>query len=271
MELEQAFSPTRAIAHGFAGLRRAPAGMLVGGFLMFLVTMLSGGTGGGGNLQELAKDQDPEVSLALLVAALGLMAVGIVIGLIFFVARCFLLPGWIRLLRHIVETGTDDLPKLFSGGDALLRMIGWRFLDGFIRFGTFIVAAIPGLVLVGYGLSQGPDLAWVGAGATLVAFFALPVSIYVGLGLRLGDQVVALEGLGPIAALDRSWELARGHRLTLWVFFLVTDLFSLLGMFFCFIGLFVTRAIADLGVTEAFLLATVPETRDAVLPREEGL
>jgi hypothetical protein len=35
--------------------------------------------------------------------------------------------------------------------------------------------------------------------------------------------------------------------------------------------MFVTRTIADVGTTEAFLLATVPEARDYVIPRELGL
>ncbi len=271
MEITEAFSPVRAIAHGFAALRRAPLSVLVGGFALFLVGLCSGG-GGGGDFGEIMKeDQPPEVSLAILLVLLGVLAVSIVVALLGFVARSFLLPGWIRLQRHVLEHGTENLALLFSGGDTVVRMMGWRILDGFIRFGTFVVAAIPGAILVALAARDDMNSTLLFAGIAVVALLALPVSIYVGLGLRLGDHAVTLEGLGPIAALDRSWELARGNRLRFWLFFFITDFVSLLGLLLCFIGIFVTRAIADVGVTEAFVLATMPDAKDWTIPREEGL
>lgn len=272
MEITEAFAPIRAIRHGFAAVRRAPLSVLVGGFLMLSVTICSGGGGGGGgDMEEITRDAPPEVGIALALMMLGVAIVGMIVGLFFFAVRCWILPGWIRLQRHVVEHGTEDLPKLFSGGDVFIRMLFWRLLQGFIRFSTALLAILPGGALVAFGFYQGPDMTIVAAGAALAVFIALPVLIYIDLGLRLGDQLVTLEGLGAIDALDRSWEMARGNRLTLWIFFFVTDIFAVLGIFFCGVGVFATRAIADVAVTEAFLLATVPEATNYVLPREEGL
>jgi hypothetical protein len=273
MEINEAFAPIRGIRHGFAAIRRAPLSVLAGGFLMLTVTICSGGGGGGGggDVDQLTRDTSPEIGLAIALMMFGVALLGALVGLVFFAVRCWLLPGWIRLQRHVVEHGTDDLPKLFSGGDVFVRMILWRLLQGFIRFSTALLAILPGGALLAYGFFRGPDMTIVAAGAALAALVALPVLIYIDLGLRLGDQLVTLEGLGAIDALDRSWELARGNRVTLWLFFFVTDLFAVLGVLFCGVGIFATRAISDVAVTEAFLLATVPEAGNYVLPREEGL
>ncbi len=271
MDVSEAFSPLRAIQHGVASIQRAPAGLLVGGFLLFVLDSFSSGTGGG-NLGDLAKDdQPPEVSLAILMVAIGLMAVGFVLALVAFIVRCWFVPGWIRLHRQVLETGADSFKVLFSGGDAFLRMLGWRLLYSLIALGTFVAAALPGGIVLGIGIAQEMNQTLLIAGGVLMVLLVLPVQIYVALGLALGNHALVLEGLGPVAALDRSWELARGNRITLAIFFFVTGLFSLLGLLLCCIGMFVTRAISEVGTTEAFLLATVPGAEDWVVPREAGL
>jgi hypothetical protein len=171
----------------------------------------------------------------------------------------------------VLEHGTDDLGLLFSGGDVLLRMAGWRILESFIRFGTLLVALVPGGALAAYGYFAGQNLELMASGAAIAALFALPVYVYVDAGLRLGDLAVTLENLGPTDALDRSWELARGNRVTLWTFFLVMDLVSVAGLLFCFVGAIATSAAAETGTTEAFLLATRGGVDQWAIPREKGL
>jgi hypothetical protein len=270
MEFNEAFSPVRAVAHGASALRRAPLSVLVGSLSMVFLGMCSGG-GGGGDLSQIAEDQSPEALLALAMVMVGVMAVGMVVSFFAFLARCFVLPGWIRVQRHVIEHGTENLGLLFTGGDTMLRMVGWSFLDGLIRFGTLAVAAIPGAVIVAVGFSQGSESPLLLVGLLVMLLCAIPVGVYVSLGLHLGSYAVTLEGLGPIEALDRSWSLARGNRITLLLFTFVTGFVAALGLLLCGVGFVATSAIAKVGTTEAFLLATLPEAKDYVIPREEGL
>jgi hypothetical protein len=258
LEFSEAFSPVRAIQHGIAAIQRAPASLLVGGFAIFLVDACSGG-GGNGDFSSIVKeDSSPEEALAMAAVVLAALAVGAVVGFFAFLVRCWLLPGWIRLHRHVLEHGTDSFPLLFGGGDAFLPLVGWRLLFNIVSFGTFVVAAIPGAALIGVGFVQDANMVLVGSGVALLLLLALPTSIYVALGLSLGDHAVALEGMGPLAALDRSWELTRGNRLTLFVYLLVTGLFTVLGFLLCCVGVIGTRAVTDVGTTESYLLLTVP-------------
>ena len=61
--------------------------------------------------------------------------------------------------------------------------------------------------------------------------------------------------------------------LTLFVFSLVSGLFTLLGLLACCVGIFVTRTISDIALTESFLLATggmaAPSTAESPPPAME--
>jgi hypothetical protein len=91
--------------------------------------------------------------------------------------------------------------------------------------------------------------------------------IYVGIGLAFGDRAVVIDGLGATDALDRSWSLAKGNRIQLFVFLLATTLFRLAGLLLCCIGVVLTRAIVDVGTTEAYMLATQSSSDAWVLPK----
>ncbi|MES2645187.1 MAG: hypothetical protein V4850_37210 [Myxococcota bacterium] len=261
--ITDAFAPVRALRHGADALQRAPVGLLVGGALLLLLDTCAGSGGNQGDLAEVTQHLD-EAQARLVVGFAWLLTV---VAIASFFLRCWLLPGWLRLHRHVLQTGQDALGTLFGGGDVFLRMLGWQILNKVILLGTFVVAALPGGALMALGAAQENDI--LGAvGALLLIVLALPVLVYVWLGLVLGDFAVALENLGPVATLDRTWELARGNRLRLGVFFGVMELFSLLGVLLCCVGVFLTRPIAQIGATEAYLLATVPGAKDWVVPGE---
>ncbi|MDP2305123.1 MAG: hypothetical protein Q8P18_03770 [Pseudomonadota bacterium] len=262
MDIDEAFSPMRALRHGADALQRAPVGLLLGGFLLFVIDSCSG-SGGGGDLSEITQRMDAAQARLLV----SLVWISALLGIVMFVVRCWFVVGWIRLQRTVLETGADSVGLLFAGGDAFFRMLGWRLLNRLILLGTTAVAAIPGGALVALGSSQEID-AMASLGVVVMLLTVLPVVVYVWLGLALGDHAVALDGLGPVGALDRSWELARGHRLRIGVFVAVTDLFSALGLLACCIGYFVTRTIAEIGLTEAYVLTTIPGAGGWVVPRE---
>lgn len=259
MEFSEAFSPVRAIQHGIEGLKRQPVGVLLGGFLMLLVS--GGGGSGGGGSPPSGGEGDPEVAAAFALMALFVAGISLCLGIVFWLVRSLLHTGWIRLHRDLVVDGAAEVPQLFSGKDRFRDMALWKLLKGVIGFGVMIVALIPGGALAGLAAAEVLPMAALWAGVGLMILIAVPVGIYVGLGLSLGEFAVALEGAAPMQALERSWELARDNRLTLLWFFVVTGFFTALGFLACCVGIFVTFPIVQVGTTEAYLLAT-REDRD---------
>ena len=80
-----------------------------------------------------------------------------------------------------------------------------------------------------------------------------PAFLYVALGISLAEQAVALEGLQPVESLKRSWSLVSGHRLMLLLYWVVTGIFTSLGVCLCFFGLFVTGTMALTARSESYL------------------
>jgi membrane-anchored glycerophosphoryl diester phosphodiesterase (GDPDase) len=127
---------------------------------------------------------------------------------------------------------------------------------------------VPALAAAGVAYGMHAEKNTIAIVAGLLAFlFAVPTMIYVGIGLAFGDRAVVIDGLGPADALDRSWSLAKGNRVQLFVFLFVTTLFRLAGLLLCCIGVVLTRAIVDVGTTEAYMLATQSNTDAWVLPK----
>lgn len=200
-------------------------------------------------------------------AVIGMVLAGLVCVTIIFVAlfslRCWVHPGYIRLHKQVIETGAGDFGTLFSGADMFMKMVTWKLLSGAISFGAILVAALPGAALAIAGGVGDQNMLLFG-GAALAALLVFPVAVYVNLGLYVGNHVVVLEGLGAMEALDRTWTLTNGNRLTLFIFAVVVALVTfgalLGGLLMCCIGVLFTvpaaRAMMDLGLTESFLLAT---------------
>lgn len=258
MDFSEAFSPTRAISHGIEGLKRQPVGVLLGGFLMMIT---QGGGGGGGNFAPPMEDgQSPEMTAAFAAIALVVFVVVAVLGVVFWLARSFLHTGWIRMHRDLVVGGQAEVGTLFSGKDAFGRMALWKLLKGVIVMGTMLAAVIPGGLVMLLAMVESVGEVALVLGGVLMVLTVVPVAVYVGLGLSLGEFAVALEEARPMEALERSWDLANGNRWTLLGFYIVTSMFAFVGFLACCIGVFVTRAIADVGTTESYLLATRDDT-----------
>lgn len=295
LSVSEAFSTARAVSHGWAALKREPVGLLLGCFLLSMVEG-GGGGGGGGDFSNLGSGgssggstgtgtgdwgggsdwsnaldgmggfEDPAV---LALAAVALSCVCIVqIGT--WLAASFLKPGYLRLHQELLFDGASSPARLFSGGAHFKSMAMWKLLKGVVGLGTLVVAATPGggIMLAGAYTESQPLLV---VGGLLLAALALPASIYVGLGLVLGEHAVVFDELGPMDALERSWSLASGNRTDLALFSLGTGFFSFLGVFACCIGLFPTTAMMAFGWSEAYLLATREDWESWRFIEEEGL
>jgi membrane-anchored glycerophosphoryl diester phosphodiesterase (GDPDase) len=134
-------------------------------------------------------------------------------------------------------------------------LAGFKIMAGILVLGTILLAALPGGIVVVAGVIAKLTVVW-GIGIGLIVVLAVWVGFYVGLGLALGRHAVALEGLGVFAAIERTWELCRGHRLWLFVYCFVMGVVTLAGICLCCIGVVLTRALADTAFTESFLALT---------------
>lgn len=275
LPISAAFSLSRAISHGWEALKREPIGLLLGSFLLAITdsgansngNFNSGGSGGGDPLGG-AEDafSDP--------AVLGLMAFtfgcACILGIGFWLARSFLTPGYFQLHQKILVEGSGSPGVLFSGRAQFKGMALWKLLKGVISLGVAMVALSPGAALGIIGVTNNQPALMI-TGAILAAVITTPVMIYVGLGLALGDHAVALDDLGPMDGLERSWDMARGNRLSLFGYFFVLGFFNLLGLCACCVGAVATKAIGDFGTTEAYLLSTRDGWEDWALVQDIGL
>lgn len=289
MDLSRAFDLNRAISHGYQGLQRAAGPMFLGAFLVWATQNSSSSfnLGDAGDLGKLFEGDepgsfdwtgDPEVSRRLTELLngdeLGMVIMGVLgtliclsmVALFFVCLNCWFKVGWLRTHKQLIVTGSTDYGPLFSGGDRFFDMLIWRMLRGVIVLGTSTVAASPALAMVALGVKLEQPVLFALA-AIVGVVLTTPALLYVGLGLLLGDHALVLEGLSPMEALERSWSLAEGNRVTLLVFALVMGVLNTvgaaMGVFIFCIGVLITGplavAITELGFTESFLIAVEGE------------
>ncbi|MDG1483952.1 MAG: hypothetical protein P8R54_30455 [Myxococcota bacterium] len=292
MEFNQAFNISRGLEHGFAAFKRAPLPLFLGGMLMQCTEGGSGNsssspgsipwdTDGGSrdmdydyrmDLGELLRaDIPPTADLTELIGLagvgmgfiLGMVLLGVVcIGLLW-VFRSWLHVGYIRTQSRSLLSGEGSFGDLLSGTDRLPTMMLWKLLKMLITTGALLVAAAPGGGILLFGvINENTPLLILGAVVALL--LGVPVMVYIGLGLAFGEHAVTLDELGPTEALERSWELASGNRLHLFLFLLVYGFLRLVSVFvgllmLCIGVLFtvpITRAVTDTGFTSSYLLLT---------------
>ena len=298
LPVSEAFSITRAIAHGWKGLKREPVGLLLGAFLLSIVEG-GGGGGGGNNFGNLGgsggssnsgsddwsggSDWSGDSDWSNALDGFGafddpaiLMVIGLVVScvcilqLAFWLAASFIKPGYLQMHQEVLTDGVSSPGRLFGGKEQFKSMAMWKFLKGVIGLGTGMVAMAPGGAIAIVGAIQENGTLFV-VGVILGLLIGLPAIVYVSLGLILGEHAVALEDMGPMDALERSWSLARGNRFSLLLFSFVTGLFGSLGLLACCIGVIGTKAMVDFGWTEAYLLATQEDWENWQFIQDEGL
>lgn len=283
----EAFDLGETLTRGYEALKAAPWPILLGAVLMQCTEVGGGGGGGGspgsggyggdggggggggdwqspgswiGDLQPPALDQltgsiggvEIAILTIILVAVVGFV---LACSLALFALRTWVVVGYLRVQREALDAGTGRFEILFGGADKFWSMAGFSLLRWIIVLGTLLLAAIPGGLVVAAGLLLDLNLL-AGAGALLLILVCVGVSIYVSLGLALGGHAVALEGLCTLEAIERSWELVRGHRLWLAVYLVVLGILHLAGFCVCCFGVFLTRALTDTALTAAYLQLT---------------
>jgi uncharacterized membrane protein len=146
-----------------------------------------------------ASELDPDVLSLVMPVGAGLG------GLVYLLVAAYMAGGFVTLSLKAARGQPTAFGDIFSGG---------RYL------GSFIVAAIVGgiVVSIGYVLCVIPGL----------------ILIY---GLSLTSCLIVDQNMSGVDALKRSWEMTKGHKMTIFLFNLIGAGVMFLGELACFIGL----------------------------------
>lgn len=255
MEFNQAYDPFRALQTSWKALKQAPLPLIIGGVVL-MITGGGGGGGGGGNFGnsfEGGQDVNWDVLGPMLVGVAGIFCC---LGIVFFVVSSWVRIGFANTVEEVLRTGDGDVGRVFDGKGRLLSMILARLLAGLIVVASMLpyglVVLVAALATEGFARDQEIGIALLVAGGLLYA----PIVIYIGLGVALSDQAVALEGLQPVDSIRRSWSLVRGHRWMLLWYSIVTGIFAVIGLCACCIGIVLTGTMTEIAKSESFLALT---------------
>jgi hypothetical protein len=180
---------------------------------------------------------------------------------VFLAIRCGLDLLAIRAHRRILETGLQEPGASETQLVSWFSLFQYRLIAWGLVLGSLALALLPGGLVFWWGIKAfSPVL--VLFGLFLMLLFGLPVWVYVSLGVYTGDRLMVYDNLQPVEALEVAWDLARGNRLPLLVFRLVSVGYKIAGIFLglllCGVGIFVTwpmaKAVSEAALSEAMLV-----------------
>jgi len=171
------------------------------------------------------------IAVALIIAQLPGMAIGLVYGLMTRVIAEYVDPSVLGILGGVVQ-GSSSLIGLLvgsymAGGIAsfVLKVARGQpvsfgdVFSGGKYFGKMFVAGIGFFIAVAIG-----------------AVLCIVPGYIVALGLSLYSYVVVDQGLSGVDALKKSWEMTKGHKVTLFLMALLSILVVIAGAIACGIG-----------------------------------
>ena len=256
MNFSQAFNPLRSFKSVFETMNLRPAHLWGGGILLFFLEgAMQASLQSSSSLGEIFGEK----MLILFVCG------GCIVGLGIWLASIWLSAGLSLNFRSVMRTGEVTTGGIFDPQGLFLPLLLTRLLVALAS----VLVVLPIIVIFGVWLSlvipgstsgaSGPRVViiLVGVGVALVTVF---VSLYVGLGLMLSEGAVLFEGHRPVEAVKRSWALAKGNRLQLFLFVLVSIIFTLCGILLCCVGVLATATITRFALLEGFL--QLAETQD---------
>ncbi len=258
MEFNRAYDPIRALQSSWKALAQAPLPLILGGVLL----LLTWSGGGGGNGFSLVEHDGGSVLSGWHLILLPLLGICACVGIALFLFSSWVQIGFANSVEEVLRTGHTEVGHLFDAKGRFGSMVLARILCLIIS----VLGWLPFIVLVGITLiaTHGFERHQALIPIILIpgALIWTPVFGYVWLGISLAEQAVAIEGLQPVDSLKRSWSLVSGNRLMLLLYWIVTVIFTVLGLCLCFFGYFVTGTLAMTARSEAYLALVRGGERD---------
>lgn len=250
MDFHAAFHPWRSLERAWTLLKQAPVSLIGAVLLLLAADMLATGIQFG--FQVLAVSAlDPGAALPISVG------VSLLLGIAMACFSAWILVGFAGVAVRLLESGEERVGDLFETRGRWFRYLACEFLAGLLGALVFLPF---GLLAFGSAFAgDWFDQELLGFTAiVLVLLIYLPIAIYVGLGLALAPLAVSIEGLGPLRALRRSWQIARGHRLWLLLYFLVQAMVAVAGLLLCCVGLIPAYALILAALHSSYALHALP-------------
>lgn len=252
MPFRDAFDPARALESAWAGVRRAPWILLLGGLLLsFFHPALHGAASG-----------DEEVRREWLKLLIPAILLGCGCGLlVVWLLYSWFYAGFVNTCSRLYRTGAVEIGELFSDRGRFVSI----FVVCLLRFGVFGLTVVPvaAIFFASFLLHQEAridDDITIPAGV-LASLLYLPVAIYVWLGFGLAKLCAAVDGLGPVEAMGRSWDLVRGNRWLFLVYAVLMCFVTLLGVLCCCFPVVFTTAWTEAAYVDSYLALTRGEER----------
>lgn len=164
------------------------------------------------------------------------------------------------------SSSTDDLAKLTAPGYLAIR--GISFVLNYVAQ-AFMMA---GMMSFGLKVARGerysftdifaggrwflPSLAitvLVGFGVLFGMLFLIIPGVFLAIAWSLSLPAAVDRDLGPIEAMSESFRLTEGHRGSIFVLFLLLAAIAVLGLCACFVGIFVSSAVAQLALAWVYV------------------
>lgn len=248
MHFPPALDPFRALGAAWRILFRSFGPLIVGGVLLVVFDNAKLGFG---------VDDDVHFWRQVVEHVLGAACCGLV-GLL---VTAWIEIGFARCVEATARDGTTSFETLFDSRGRYGEMLLALFLRALIAIALglpFFMLSLGGRVLDRHTDVPEPLIVLAAIAAVIVY---VPVMLYVLLGIAFVPQAIALEGRSATDAFRRSWEIARGHRLALFVLFLVLVVLAFVGLCCCLVGVLFTGTLANVAKNEAFLAWTRPAER----------
>lgn len=251
MSFREAYEPFRALGSSFRLIQRAPISLLLGAFVLFLVDFGAGSVSYSVEHHRL----EPEEAALILI----LVGAGCGLGIILWLFSCLVRIGFATAVQRALDGQEDRVGALLEGQGRWISMVFTTLLQWILRTAVLaagVVFVLPA-VLLGAAVAEDASLS-IGLGF-LAGVLYLPVAAWFWLGLSLMEEAVAVEGLAPLDAVARSWTLVRGNRLALFWYKLVVNVFALLGLLACCVGVIATSLPVYVADYDAYLRLVRPD------------
>lgn len=248
MDLAQAYDPIRALQSASRVVARSPLPLVVGATILLFAS---------GSLLDLISITEHRHWRrdAVEVAVSGLCCCSF-IG--FFVSS-WIRIGFTHVVRETIEDGRTRVETVFDGKNRFVDMVIANVLVLLIVL-AFAVAYAMFWVAASYAVNKLHAPARIIHPMLLVTSLSIFVAaLYVILGLSVYRCALVIEQLSPTASLRRSWQLTQGHRLRLFLYWLVLITFSLLGFCLCCVGVIATSTIAQTAEIESYCALIRPD------------